>query len=206
MVPADISICRMKGGIPLENFLLISGNEKAVKTLSELLAEQFGKLPETVKTAAEAKKLFSSRQYSVIVIAVPLPDGSGVSLAAEAAETTAGVLLIVRDAETCRLLSEQEEKGILLYHPGMGRRMFLSAVHLCRAVHRRLALTAPKTERLEQKIQDIRTIDRAKCLLIQYSGMSEEQAHRYLEKQAMDRRMTRREVAEEVLRLHNVEQ
>ena len=58
----------------------------------------------------------------------------------------------------------------------------------------------------EQKIQDIRTIDRAKCLLIQYSGMSEEQAHRYLEKQAMDRRMTRREVAEEVLRLHNVEQ
>ena len=61
-------------------------------------------------------------------------------------------------------------------------------------------------ERLEQKIQDIRTIDRAKCLLIQYSGMSEEQAHRYLEKQAMDRRMTRREVAEEVLRLHNVEQ
>ena len=48
----------------------------------------------------------------------------------------------------------------------------------------------------------MRLVDRAKCTLVQYLGFTEAQAHRYLEKQAMDMRMTRREVAEEILRTY----
>ena len=43
-------------------------------------------------------------------------------------------------------------------------------------------------------------VDRAKCALIQYLGFTEPQAHRYIEKQAMDLRQTRREVAESILK------
>ena len=46
---------------------------------------------------------------------------------------------------------------------------------------------------------DVRVIDRAKCLLIQYRGMTEEQAHRAIEKQAMDTRQTRVAVAQTVI-------
>ena len=56
--------------------------------------------------------------------------------------------------------------------------------------------------RLQQKIEEMRLVDRAKCTLVQYLGLTEPQAHRYLEKQAMDMRMTRREVAEEILRTY----
>ena len=56
--------------------------------------------------------------------------------------------------------------------------------------------------RLQQKIQEIRMVDRAKCALIQYLHMSEPDAHRYIEKQAMDLRITRREVAEEILKTY----
>ena len=53
--------------------------------------------------------------------------------------------------------------------------------------------------KMQQKLKDIRIVDKAKCLLIQYEGMTEEDAHRRIEKQAMDRRLPKREIAEEIL-------
>ena len=42
-------------------------------------------------------------------------------------------------------------------------------------------------------------MNRAKWRLIQEQGLTEQEAHRYIEKQAMDRCVTRRTVAEEIL-------
>ncbi len=55
---------------------------------------------------------------------------------------------------------------------------------------------------LSQKIEDIGIIDRAKCVLIQVLHMTEEQAHKYIEKQAMNMRVPRRQVAEELLKTY----
>ncbi|MFQ9680350.1 MAG: ANTAR domain-containing protein [Ruthenibacterium lactatiformans] len=45
---------------------------------------------------------------------------------------------------------------------------------------------------LQQKIDDIRLVDRAKCALIQYRLLTEPEAHKYIEREAMDSRRTRR--------------
>ena len=55
---------------------------------------------------------------------------------------------------------------------------------------------------LKQKIEDIRIIDRAKCILISHFGMSEQKAHRFIEKHAMDIRATKRAVAEGILKMY----
>ena len=56
---------------------------------------------------------------------------------------------------------------------------------------------------MQEKMTDIRTINRAKWLLIENLNMSENDAHRYIEKQAMDTRSTRREVAEGIIRTYD---
>ena len=48
----------------------------------------------------------------------------------------------------------------------------------------------------------MRLINRAKCTLIEYLKFTEPQAHRYIEKQAMNNRQTRREVAEKILKTY----
>ena len=53
-----------------------------------------------------------------------------------------------------------------------------------------------------EKIQEIRLVNRAKWALIQCLGMTEEAAHRHIEKQAMDERISRREVAMRVLSVY----
>jgi response regulator NasT len=52
-------------------------------------------------------------------------------------------------------------------------------------------------------MEEIRIVNRAKWLLISELKMTEPQAHRYIEKQAMDRCVPRRTVAEEIIRIYS---
>ena len=52
---------------------------------------------------------------------------------------------------------------------------------------------------IEEKMEEIRLVNRAKWLLIGELNMTEQEAHRYIEKQAMDRCVTKRAVAEQIL-------
>ena len=56
-----------------------------------------------------------------------------------------------------------------------------------------------KTVSIEEKMEEIRLVNRAKWLLIDHLKMTEPDAHRYIEKQAMDRCVNRRTVASEIL-------
>ena len=46
----------------------------------------------------------------------------------------------------------------------------------------------------------MRVVNRAKCLLIEKKQMTEEEAHHYLEKLAMDACITKREAATDIIR------
>lgn len=49
-------------------------------------------------------------------------------------------------------------------------------------------------------MQELRTIDRAKWILVDQRKMSEPDAHRYIERKAMDRCVRKIEIAEEILK------
>jgi hypothetical protein len=70
---------------------------------------------------------------------------------------------------------------------------------LLRAALDRITSLETENGRLRKKIDDIALVSRAKRVLQKTLGMTEEQAHRYLEKQAMDLRSTKTEVARRVL-------
>lgn len=59
-----------------------------------------------------------------------------------------------------------------------------------------------KQATVEEKIEEIRLVNRAKWLLIECLGMTEPEAHHYIEKQSMDRRISKREVAETVIKTY----
>ena len=53
-----------------------------------------------------------------------------------------------------------------------------------------------KTATLEEKMEEIRLVNRAKWILIDQLKMTENEAHKFIERQAMDRCVTRRTIAE----------
>ena len=59
-----------------------------------------------------------------------------------------------------------------------------------------------KTDQLQSQLQDMTRIQKAKSLLMNQLGMSEADAHRWIEKAAMDRCVKKREIAETIIRMY----
>jgi response regulator NasT len=70
---------------------------------------------------------------------------------------------------------------------------------LC-SVRERLRRTEEKQISVEKKIEEMRLVNRAKWLLIERLHMTEADAHEYIRRQAMDRRVTQRDAAEDITR------
>ncbi len=58
-------------------------------------------------------------------------------------------------------------------------------------------------QRMRKKMNEMSIVTRAKCLLIQMRRMTEEEAHYYLEKKAMDEGSTKREIASGIINMYS---
>jgi response regulator NasT len=61
-----------------------------------------------------------------------------------------------------------------------------------------------RVKKAETKLADIKTIERAKWVLAKYLNFSEAEAHRYIQKNAMDRRQPQIEIAKDILRTYEI--
>ena len=61
---------------------------------------------------------------------------------------------------------------------------------------------AEEKETLKEKVEETKLVSRAKLLLVQKLAFSEEEAHKYIEKRAMDLCVKRSVVAEEIIKTY----
>ena len=59
-----------------------------------------------------------------------------------------------------------------------------------------------KSLSIEEKMAEIRLVNKAKWILISELSLNEPEAHRYIEKQAMDRCISKRTIAEEIIKTY----
>ena len=177
----------------LPGALIVSSGEKGRDMLCGVLTDMGAGDISTVTSGAEARRGFADADWQVILINTPLSDEFGHELAVFAAGSTgAGVVLLVR----------VEDAGVFVVPKPLNRALLFGAVKLAQAANRRIMGLQRQNNILQQKIDDIRLVDRAKCALIQYRLLTEPEAHKYIEREAMDSRRTRREVAQAILRMY----
>lgn len=187
----------------MDSVLVVSGTAQGCAQLTELLKNSGNWQFVCASSGAEARRNLIDRDYALVVVNTPLPDEFGHELAATAADTgTAGVLLLVKAELADELAARVEEHGVLTVSKSISRPLFHQALKLACTVRQRVLGLRTENNRLQEKIEEIRLVDRAKCALIQYLGMTEPQAHRYIEKQAMDLRCSRREIAQTLLKTY----
>ena len=180
--------------------LLVSSSEKGRDGLAALLREASITQIHMAGSGSQARRFLIQGQASVVVINTPLSDEFGESFALFATEqTSASVIMLVKNEQADEVAHQVENEGILVVEKPMSKALFFQAVKLSLAAQRRMMGLQSENDRLQKKIMEIRLVDRAKCLLIENKGMTDTEAHRYVEKQAMDLRITRREVAERIL-------
>ncbi|HPF88313.1 MAG TPA: ANTAR domain-containing protein [Candidatus Limiplasma sp.] len=181
-----------------ERNLLVAarGQEKLMEWLN---AMNIGDV-EPVAGAAQARRKASGDSYSLALINAPLLDESGLELAVDLAQnTTAAVVLLVKTEMAAMIADTAMSAGVLVVTKPVNQLLFEQTVKVGISCRNRLLIYKNQTERLQTRYEELKVIDRAKCLLIEHMRITEEEAHRVLEKEAMDSRMSRVRVARKVL-------
>ena len=184
--------------------ILVSASQSFVKTLQALLPTSVYDPISVRCDAASARRALLENRFDIVIVNTPLPDEFGTALALDAcADSGAGVLLLVR-AELFPQVNEQASPGGVLTLPKpLSQTLVSQSLTLLRGTRERLRRMEQKTATLEEKMQEIRLVNHAKWVLIEQLKMTEEQAHKYIEKQAMDLRTTKKTVAENVLKTYD---
>lgn len=183
--------------------LVISAAEKLNIALSDLLPESHYHPVHVVSSISEGKRLWSERSFDFVIINSPLPDDDGVGFAIDLGNSKGTVVLLCVRAELFDDIREiVSEHGVFSLSKPLSRPILALAFEWMASARERLRQSEKKTLSVEEKMEEIRIVNRAKWLLISELKMDEPQAHRYIEKQAMDRCISKKEVAEEIIKTY----
>ena len=180
--------------------LLVSASGSFNTAMGDLLPAAVFTPVQTVSDVSAAKRAFAGRAYDIVIVNSPLPDDPGVRFSIDAGNGGETVsLLLLRSESFEEITARVTPHGVFTLQKPFTKALVQTALAWLISARERLRKTEKKTLSLEEKMEEIRLVNRAKWRLIEQRGMDEPPAHRYIEKQAMDRCVTRRAVAEEIL-------
>jgi response regulator NasT len=187
----------------MESALIVSCEEKETAFFIELLSAASIRHIVSIKSVDSAQKIMLSEDFDLVIVNAPLRDEPGENFSRRVASKAGSqVILLVKNDLFDSLSSVCEDDGVYTISKPVEKAVFLSALSLVKSAQNRMKRIQNENAQLKQKIEDIRVIDRAKCMLISIMKMSEQEAHRYIEKQAMDMRSAKRIIAEGILKLY----
>ena len=115
------------------------------------------------------------------------------------AKYSSGVVLVMPNEIYDDVTDHVIDRGVATVHKPVSRVTLSRRIRLMAAMQNEMFETHKKIESVKEKMEEIRIVSKAKCLLIEKRGMTEDEAHRYIGKQAMDNGVSRRKVAEEII-------
>ncbi len=184
--------------------LIVSSSERFTTTLSALLPPSRYQPVFKAADISTAKRAITEREFDFVIINSPLSDDPGIRFAIDTSSQQEAVVLLMARAELSEEIYYQTtEYGVFVLPKPASKAMIGIALNWLSSARERLRRTRKKTLTLEEKMAEIRIVNRAKWLLISELKLEEAQAHRYIEKQAMDRCVSKRVIAEEIIKTYS---
>ncbi len=186
----------------MKNALIISKTETGIKAVASLLKDEGFSRIQCTLSSDDAKRKLNDNDFGLIIINAPLKEENGLELSVFCAEkTNACVVLIVPKEKTLDVFDIVSERGVLVVSRPLKVRLFKNLLRYSMGYMNRITGN-DEAEKLKNELEEIKVINRAKLLLIQCLSMTEAQAHRYIEKQAMNMRTGKLEIAKQVIRTY----
>ena len=149
-----------------------------------------------VSNAAAAGREMIGKSYDFVIINAPLPDDFGTRLAIDAAGKPGTVVLqLVRSELYEEINAKVTPQGVFTLAKPIPAQLLQQSLLWMASARERLRKLEQKATTIEEKMEEIRLVNRAKWILIEQLKMTEAEAHRFIEKQAMDRCSAKREIA-----------
>lgn len=176
-------------GEEVYSVLVVSSNSRFNDAITPLLPYSEYYPVCFVSNIAAARREILARAYDFVIINAPLPDDFGTRFAIDtSARTESVVLLLLKSDAYEQINSKVQPHGVFTL-------LVPTPIQTLKQGLKRLRKMEKKAMTIEEKMEEIRQVNRAKWILIEQLKMTEEEAHHHIEKQAMDRCCSKREIA-----------
>ena len=180
--------------------IIISSYEKMSASIKKALGNERYGMIDACKSASSAGRILLEKSYDIAIINLPLSDQPGVELAIDISDRYhTGVIVIVSSEISEDVAEKVTDHGIIVVVKPASSRIVSRATRFMCAMQDKLSGVRKKATTLEEKMSEIRIVNRAKWYLIDKESMSEDEAHRYINKFAMDKCISKGEAATMIL-------
>ena len=184
--------------------LVVSSSKNFNDATLDLLSPAYYQPICLTSNISEAKRHVTERSFDFIIINSPLPDDSGTRFAIDCCRSmTTAVLLLLRSDVHAETRSKVVSHGVFTLPKPTTKIIMMQALNWLESARERLRKLEKKTLSVEERMEEIRIVNREKIILVSQLHMIESEAHRYIEKQAMNACVSKREVAEGIIKTYS---
>lgn len=185
------------------SILIVSAKDSFTSAFTDLLPEARYHPLHTVTSISAAKRALAENTFDFVIINSPLPDDVGTRFAIDTCTTRQSVvLLLVKNDIHIGIHDKVAEYGVFTLPKPTSKPTLIQAFGWMESARERLRQFEKKSLSIEEKMTEIRLVNKAKWILISELKMSEPDAHRYIEKQAMDRCVSKKCIAEKIIKIY----
>lgn len=183
--------------------LVVSASDKMREAFRNFLPSTKYSSVVFVTSIAAAKRAVLDKFYDFVIVNTPLGDDFGTSFAIDVSQKSGSVCLMMVKAELVEKINYQVTPyGVFTLSKPVSVSSMEQTLRFLASARERLVSMEKKTDSIEGKMKEIRIVNRAKWALIENLNMSEQEAHRYIEKQAMNKCISKVSIAEEILKTY----
>lgn len=180
--------------------LLVSTGEKLNASLTSFMPREEYSPVEICESVSAARRLFGQRDFDIVIINAPLKDEPGVNFAVDiATDSASGVMLLVSSDYWEEICDRVQDYGVFTVPKPVTTQVVRHSLKMLCSTRERLVRMEKREKSFEEKIREIKDVNRAKLLLMEHESMTEEEAHKFIEKTAMNKRASRDTVAQAVI-------
>ena len=168
--------------------------------LTEMLQEEGYAVVGAAGDGQRAVELFEELRPDLVVMDVKMPRLDGISAAARIAEQRLAPVVMLTAFSQRDLVERAREAGAMAYLvKPFGRGDLVPAIEMARSRFAELRQLEAEVADLAERLETRKQVERAKALLQERLGVTEPDAFRWIQKTAMDLRLSMREVASGVV-------
>ncbi|MDS1030642.1 ANTAR domain-containing protein [Bacillota bacterium LX-D] len=184
--------------------LVVCGKAEYGDEIAALMLHQGFSSAESALSANEARRKLNSLEPDLLIVNTPLPDEQGKDFILDIAEKTdAGILVLAKHEYLDEMQDELEKVGALILPKPISRIILAQTARFADNMRKSIIGLKNQRDDLQKKMDERKVIEKAKWLLVEKLSMTEPQANRYIQKRAMDLRLSQFKVAREIV--HNYE-
>ncbi len=186
------------------SILIVSATDKFTSAFADLLPETRYSPIHTAASVNAAERILAEKTFDFVIINAPLPDDMGTRFAIDTCTSKqSAVLLLVKSDIHAGIHDKVAEYGVFTLSKPTSKPTMIHALSWMESARERLRQFEKKSLSIKEKMAEIRLVNKAKWILISELKMNEPDAHRYIEKQAMDRCITKQTIAEEIIKSYS---